>query len=91
MTTINCKERVLKTARLDSISERFLSDRENGVLMHDKGAFVDLNNALSAVLAKKNLLLCGKTGRDKERNGQCQPAPGRFHRQEISGARHALP
>ena len=65
MTTINCKERVLKTARLDSISERFLSDRQKGVLMHDKGAFVDLNNALSAMRGKKNLLLCGKTGRGK--------------------------
>lgn len=65
METIKNKDRVLKTAQLDNISERFLSDRENGVLMHDKGAFVDLNNALSAICAKKNLLLCGKTGRGK--------------------------
>lgn len=65
METTNYKYRVLKTARLDGISERFLSDRENGVLMHDKGAFVDLDNALSALRAKKNLLLCGETGRGK--------------------------
>lgn len=65
METTNYKDRVLKTARLDNISERFLSDRENGVLMHDKGAFVDLNNALSAMRGKKNLLLCGETGRGK--------------------------
>lgn len=65
MEIINYKDRILKTARLDNISERFLSDRENGVLMHDKGAFVDLNNALSAIHAKKNLLLCGETGRGK--------------------------
>lgn len=65
MKTTNYKDRALKTARLDNISERFLSDRENGVLMHDKGAFVDLNNALSAMQGKKNLLLCGETGRGK--------------------------
>lgn len=65
METTNYKYRVLKTARLDGIIERFLSDRENGVLMHDKGAFVDLDNALSALRAKKNLLLCGETGRGK--------------------------
>lgn len=65
METANYKDRVLKTARLDNISERFLSDRENGVLMHDKGAFMDLNDALSAMHARKNLLLCGETGRGK--------------------------
>lgn len=62
MEITNYKNRVLKTARLDGISERFLSDREDGVLMHNKGAFVDFDNALSALRAKKNLLLCGETG-----------------------------
>lgn len=65
MKKINYKDRVLKTARLDGISERFLSDREKGLLGQDKGAFVDLHNALSAMRAKKNLLLCGETGRGK--------------------------
>ncbi len=65
METTNYKDRVFKTARLDSISERFLSDREKGLLGQDKGAFVDLNNALNAIRGKKNLLLCGETGRGK--------------------------
>ena len=65
MEIINYKDRVLKTARLDSISERFLNDREKGLLGQDKGAFVDLHNALSAIRGKKNLLLCGETGRGK--------------------------
>ena len=65
METINYKDRVFKTARLDGISERFLSDREKGLLGQYKGAFVDLHNALSAMRDKKNLLLCGETGRGK--------------------------
>lgn len=59
------KERILKTSRLDGISERFLTQREQGLLRQDIGAFKDLDKALDTINAKRNLLLYGETGRGK--------------------------
>lgn len=59
------KERILKTARLDGIGGRFLTQREQGLIKPDLQSFKDFGEAFNAIKAKQNLLLYGKVGRGK--------------------------
>lgn len=59
------KERILKTARLDGISVRYLMQREQGLIKTDLQSFKDFQEAFNVVQSKGNLLLYGDAGRGK--------------------------